>query len=145
MSIIFLRIHILWHQKRRVPLYWIGNFYCCSPSLDDGESVFSSFRVSILLSPISLFLWLLRFNCRLFTGKVTGIINGIPPLWFIYWTQRRWVCAIRYWCVISFWYRLGGVCVVVVRNIAIGIVLSRSFRVRDCSRHICNRFEWIPG
>ena len=48
------------------------------------ESVFSSFRVSILLSPISLFLWLSRFDRRLFIEKVTGIINGTPPLWFIY-------------------------------------------------------------
>ncbi len=46
--------------------------------------VYFSFRVSILLSPISLFLWLLRFDRRLFIGKVTGIINGTPPLWFIY-------------------------------------------------------------
>lgn len=58
--------------KRRVPLYRIGIFYCCPSSLDDGESVFFPFRVSILLSPIFLFLWLLRFNCRLFTGQVAG-------------------------------------------------------------------------
>ena len=35
-----------------------GIFYCCPSRLDDGESVFFPFRVSILLSPISLFLWL---------------------------------------------------------------------------------------
>ncbi len=36
-------------------------------------------KVYFLLSPISLFLWLSRFDRRLFTGKVAGIIKWDTP------------------------------------------------------------------
>ena len=66
-------------QKRRVPLYRIGNFYCCPSRLDDGESVFFFFRVSIPPLSLSLFLWLSWFGRRLFTGKVTGNYKWNTP------------------------------------------------------------------
>lgn len=56
-----------------------GIFYCCPSSLDDGESVFSSFRVSIPPLSLSLFLWLSWFGRRLFTGKVTGNYKWNTP------------------------------------------------------------------
>lgn len=40
--------------------------------------VYFSFRVSILLSLISLFLWLSRFDRRLFTGQVAGYKWNTP-------------------------------------------------------------------
>ena len=56
-----------------------GIFYCCPSRLDDGESVFSSFRVSIPPLSLSLFLWLSWFGRRLFTGKVTGNYKWNTP------------------------------------------------------------------
>ena len=56
-----------------------GIFYCCPSILDDGESVFSSFRVSIPPLSLSLFLWLSWFGRRLFTGKVTGNYKWNTP------------------------------------------------------------------
>ena len=105
-------------------------------------------KVYFLLSGFRflLCLFLCFYGCR---GLVVAclpersqvLLNGTPPLCSVNEHKGGGYARFAHWRAISFWYRLGGVCVVVVRNIAIGIVLSRSFRVRDCSRHICNRFE----
>ncbi len=103
--------------------------------------VYFSFRVSIPPLSLSLFLWLSRFGRRLFTGKVTGNYKWNTPFVVHLLNTKGVGMGDSLTGVLYLLYRLGGVCVVAVRNIAIGIVLSRSFRVRDCSRHICNRFE----